>query len=441
MKRIKLLVAIYILLLSISSNTLLSEWEPIFEGYNRHFLYADKVDSNHIATIARVAWLDRYKLYVTDNGGKNWVQIFNDSILYLKPKTREAPMTPRSISFPKKDHIIIGCQDGWVLRTTDKGINWERSRLTNKNVEDPELVLIHEIFIDSTGTGFAMTGLRVYYTKDFGNNWIQRKITFPAGFEAGIFCTANSPKIDKLIVYLINNQYKVYTLITEDKGLSWQNVKLSLNGSGNGMCFIDENNGWMISYKDGYNVILRTRNGGYDWKNIYSKKRDISKAMFGIDFVDSLNGIAVGMQRNILMTTDGGYSWHNEYCTSKEDKTNFNVFDCVYLTNESALIFTDNTKIYKWTKGTSSVENPFSVREIILHPNPATDHITITLDEAYTTTPEIDIIDILGYSIKTEHNISDREITINTSLLNPGIYFLRIRSGGEAETRKFVVVR
>lgn len=79
------------------------------------------------------------------------------------------------------------------------------------------------------------------------------------------------------------------------------------------------------------------------------------------------------------------------------------------------------------TKAVVSVNNKKS--DIFsLNPNPATDYITINLDDAYTSTPEIDIIDMLG-------------ITINTSLLNPGIYFLRIHSGGKAETMKFVVLR
>ena len=94
------------------------------------------------------------------------------------------------------------------------------------------------------------------------------------------------------------------------------------------------------------------------------------------------------------------------------------------------------------------VDNTIGVNEFteeesfsLLSPNPATDQITISLDIAYTSTPEIDIIDMLGFCIKAEYNINDSEITINTSLLDPGIYFLRIRSGGKVETRKFVVVR
>lgn len=75
------------------------------------------------------------------------------------------------------------------------------------------------------------------------------------------------------------------------------------------------------------------------------------------------------------------------------------------------------------------------------HPNPATSHITVSLGEDFISAPEIDIIDYLGNAFKPVYEINGSEITINTSSLSPRVYYLRIRSGSQIETRKFVVVR
>jgi hypothetical protein len=81
---------------------------------------------------------------------------------------------------------------------------------------------------------------------------------------------------------------------------------------------------------------------------------------------------------------------------------------------------------------------------LLSFPNPATSHITLSLGEEFISEPEIDIIDYLGNVIRWtpsgRWSPSDKSITINTSSLSPGVYFLRIRSGEKVEVRKFVVL-
>ena len=79
--------------------------------------------------------------------------------------------------------------------------------------------------------------------------------------------------------------------------------------------------------------------------------------------------------------------------------------------------------------------------DLKLFPNPASSQITLTLSDEYISEPQIDIIDNLGFIHEPKYQINSNEITINTSSLSPGVYFLRIRSGGQVETKKFVVVR
>jgi hypothetical protein len=79
-----------------------------------------------------------------------------------------------------------------------------------------------------------------------------------------------------------------------------------------------------------------------------------------------------------------------------------------------------------------------------IYPNPATSQITLSLGEEFVSAPEIDIIDYLGNVIRcttsSRCRTSDKNITINTSSLSPGVYLLRIRSGEILEVRKFVVL-
>jgi WD40 repeat protein len=90
----------------------------------------------------------------------------------------------------------------------------------------------------------------------------------------------------------------------------------------------------------------------------------------------------------------------------------------------------------------NTIENNVCKNDI--HPNPATSQITLSLGEEFVSTPEIDIIDYLGNvkrcTTSSRWSPSEKSITINTSSLSPGVYFLRVRSGEKVEVRKFVVL-
>jgi hypothetical protein len=91
-----------------------------------------------------------------------------------------------------------------------------------------------------------------------------------------------------------------------------------------------------------------------------------------------------------------------------------------------------------------SVPTIESNERLEIYPNPATSHITLSLGEEFISAPEIDIIDYLGNVIRWtpfgRWSPSDKSITINTSSLSPGVYFLRLRCGEKLEVRKFVVI-
>jgi hypothetical protein len=92
-----------------------------------------------------------------------------------------------------------------------------------------------------------------------------------------------------------------------------------------------------------------------------------------------------------------------------------------------------------------SVPTIESNKGLEIYPNPASSHITLSLTDEFISAPQIDIIDYLGNVIRWTQSdrwsTSEKSITINTSSLSPGVYFLRVRSGDKVEVKKFVVLR
>ncbi len=85
-------------------------------------------------------------------------------------------------------------------------------------------------------------------------------------------------------------------------------------------------------------------------------------------------------------------------------------------------------------------ENPSFSTQALAKPNPFGKAISVQLPE--TSDPEgttMILYDLLGARRMTYHApANETECHLNTSLLEPGVYFLRIESDGKAETIKLV---
>jgi len=85
-------------------------------------------------------------------------------------------------------------------------------------------------------------------------------------------------------------------------------------------------------------------------------------------------------------------------------------------------------------------EDPLSV-----FPNPAKEKVSIQLDIHNTNaTPEIDILDLTGKSVKTireKFAIENEQykMRLDISDLKPGIYFVKVKSGQDTFSKKLLV--
>jgi hypothetical protein len=75
-----------------------------------------------------------------------------------------------------------------------------------------------------------------------------------------------------------------------------------------------------------------------------------------------------------------------------------------------------------------------------IYPNPADNFVMIQLEDI-TGIAEIRMIDALGKSLDRSRPADERNITIDLSMLNPGIYLLQIIAGEDIRTEKIIIER
>ncbi|HVZ42134.1 MAG TPA: hypothetical protein VHI13_22835 [Candidatus Kapabacteria bacterium] len=161
-------------------------------------------------------------------------------------------------SFPTADSGFICGYNGTILKTTDRGQSWRKTKTSTSDV-------FRRIQMATPEVGYAVAGhaqafnrpTEIFKTTDGGEHW--------------------------------NVQHDYY----EDKifGDLW---------------FTDANTGFLAG-NDGHESIYRTTNGGTSWESIYTGPD--SEVLQGIRFTDPSNGAAVGTNGRVLTTSDGGKHW------------------------------------------------------------------------------------------------------------------------------------
>jgi len=81
------------------------------------------------------------------------------------------------------------------------------------------------------------------------------------------------------------------------------------------------------------------------------------------------------------------------------------------------------------------IRNNISVKNLVsVYPNPASDKVTIRIEsQVGKEKVEVEIFDAVGKSVKQEI-FSSKEIHLNISDLEKGVYLLQIKTGGQSST-------
>ncbi|MBM2816572.1 MAG: hypothetical protein HW421_3334 [Ignavibacteria bacterium] len=243
-----------------------------------------------------------------------------------------------------------------ILRTTDGGANWVKLPLINKRIING-LHFIDSLYGWAICPQISLDYYPMLYTSDGGDTWIERKheyknpIYFYSIYFSDVFngwmCGYTSNPFGGVILRTTNggnnwimrnffsNQpggtsvlYKIkfidnyigyavgsnsVVLSTIDGGSTWHHDDLN-DAPGislQNFHFKDASTGWAIG--SGGSIYF-TANGGNTWKKQYS---NTNTYLYGIKFLDSLNGWVVGYSYNpfrslILHTSDGGNNWETE---------------------------------------------------------------------------------------------------------------------------------
>ena len=240
-----------------------------------------------------------------------------------------------SIKFVNKNTGFISGTNGIILKTTNIGFSWSK---INTGFAYHSLMAI-DFFDENTGLVVSDTGI-VLKTSDGGNSWYQINIPLTHWFWAVTCPTIN-------IAYIVGSSGTI--LKSTDKGNNWIILSSNIDSLFLSVSFINENTGVVISNSG---LVLKTTNGGINWNqqilqqtthylktvNLIDSnigfiagglmgseihkttnggtnwfiQNTLGRTIYGISFINSNTGIAVG-DATILNTTDGGNIWvsHN----------------------------------------------------------------------------------------------------------------------------------
>jgi photosystem II stability/assembly factor-like uncharacterized protein len=318
---------------------------------------------------------------------------------------------------------------GNLFFSTNAGESWDTSRIVDTSGLSSKYTFLGLHFFDEQN-GFALNSYR-WFTNDGGYTWVKAEDT-----------TRISPTFD---LYFVNERLgwsvspsSIYN--TTDGGKTWQ-AQLEISPWMYGVYFIDSLKGMAVG-----RGILRTSDGGENW----DPSGITSKSLYCIEFLDSLNGWTGG-KGQIFRTSDGGENWVNVVDSLETD------FNQIIILKEDKVAYAFGDDWYRSThtllkadlSGITSVEDKEDKpKEFALHQNyPNPFNPTTSIEYQVTSSEKVSLIiyDILGREIKTLVNElkapGSYEVTFDASLLSSGVYFYRLTAGEFVQTRKMLLLR
>jgi len=362
-------------------------------------------------------------LYKTEDGGKTWKLIYENSEQGFK-----------SIHFINEfKGYMIGWREENMLSSSDGGYSWD---------EDTTLCNINNMFFLNDSVAWTRYSEGIFKTMDGGENWNYADMRgYPSITKSMFFIDEETgwavgdngsivkynvdygwrKKIEGIDLplnkvffidsehgwiaggYSNNDGFKAIFLKTEDGGNKWTKFT-SLNLLINDFHFENKDHGWAVGWckgLDGWNrggIILETFNGGIDWEVLKDSLRMLNTLYIGDGF-----GWAVGLYGEVLKY-DPTATGINE-----ENKTN-----------------SGNDPLFQ------NYPNPFQSRTIISYQLPAISDV------------ELCIYDISGRKVATLVNETQQPDTYDVEWkaegMESGIYFCEFKTGQGRQVMKMILI-
>lgn len=201
----------------------------------------------------------------------------------------------------------FGLTSDAAYKTIDGGSSWSLIELPGINGQTM-------YFLDAS-TGFISGYEAIYKTADGGQSWTSIS-TEGMYFLDCFFIDATT---GVAAVYDADSTRTI--LRTTNGGLEWKPVYAEEDFVFNGVWMSDENTAWAAGYyvstaRGNYPAIVRSEDGGINWENIYLNRETGSRKgerFIDIRFRNKLEGFALSAYTESIYTIDGGQTWNFLY--------------------------------------------------------------------------------------------------------------------------------
>lgn len=308
-----------------------------------------------------------------------------------------------------------------ILKTSDGGQSWD-TLVANRF--GYELGTVH--FVDEQ-TGFFGGSGQLIKTTDGGNTFTTHTLGNGVGVVKDLyFKNANTG--------FALQQSRIYK--TTDGGLSWTEVfsdttaaashyVVSISFPQNG------NTGYVINRSSG---VIKTTDNGDNWQqtglvqdSVWATCIEFTDAVVG--YAGTLNPMNFDQAGRIYITKDGGQSWELQYQAGAGLVAG--PVTSIGMANTQVGYAMMGSYILKTVNGGIGLGSLPGTKNWHLYPNPARHQFKLELEEG-DDIEEISMLDMRGRKIQ-EWEPSD---TYPLKQLPPGLYFIRIKSGGLIHTEK-----
>jgi len=306
-----------------------------------------------------------------------------------------------------------------IKKTTDGGNTWTTLSSGFSNYDRKGMFFVNE----STGYYGGGDGSNIYRTRDGGATWT----THNTG--------SNSAIVDAI------------WFVSKDTGFiaGWSNPKIARTTDG-GDTWADVSNGYAVysiqfpsasvGYAVGSNasdvpVIIKTSDGGSNWSTVYVPGADDPRFFSTIHCPNAQTCYVVGDSGTILKTVDGGNAWFSQVSgTTHKLNSVFCVDNTCYTAGDSATLLRSSQEA-----SVGVTPEPGRGDVLRIFPNPASSLVTLQVDVDLTGAA-INMLNLVGETVLSPCVTVNK--TLDVSVLEPGIYFLKVNAHGKTFTRMFI---
>jgi photosystem II stability/assembly factor-like uncharacterized protein len=375
----------------------------------------------------------------TTDGGNSWFDIREDTSPPTYPNKR-------FIFYPEKDLIVIGCDSGYVLRSTDGGKNWDFTQYIT--TLEPQYFQLNRMYMKGKIGIMHYSGIgNAYITEDGGENWTKMQFNTNPSIRPSIFSIMDSNNIIVNSIIRTESDTSYYYFKSTNRGKNWSFVTKIPESENyySFMNFVNEKIGFsrhheLLVQGDIFKgtsdttstKFYKTTDGGLTWNKIY-EIIDQGRGFGNLTVADSLNFIAVNTSGAHLRTTDGGITWQKGsfFTFEGEYQAGSTSFTNTYM-SPTTPIMGYGPRILKYVGKNTSVDNNKSIKqEISIYPNPSSDFITIQLSnkglQPFADGDKVQIYDVLGIEVMSVGiGLGLSQQRIDVSHLPAGVYFVKV---------------